>query len=329
MLDRTRDPVRGEMIDLGGRRLRLVRAGPTDSGRPTIIFEHGAFGCAADWAVVQERLAVKGLASLAYDRAGLGHSDPGPRPRDGDAIVADLEALLGAAGVSGPILLVGHSMGGLMVRLFALTHPKQVVGVVLVDAVTPDVMKSAAGSKAVRAYGRAMHWVGRGARFGLMRPVAPHRVTPPTREWLGAIHTDHALGLLRKKGNGLAEMCTCARLLQRRFNGVIDNGPQCRGQIDAGERRQNELLNRPCMLLQQHHEAVGLFDEVDAAEAMEPTDVAHLLQEAHQCWSLDQSYDGRLPESVRPCLQAVISKPGDEPATHPNSAAAADLPVHV
>lgn len=166
-----RPPYRGEKIDLGGRALRVVRAGPR-SDRPTIVLEHGAFGCAADWAVVQERLAAKGLRSLAYDRAGLGHSDPGPTPRDGRAIVADLAALLREIDEPTPYVLVGHSMGGLMVRLFALTHPYQSVGVVLVDAVTPDIMKTAAGPAAVRAYGRALRWVSHGARFGMMRPVA-------------------------------------------------------------------------------------------------------------------------------------------------------------
>jgi len=164
-------PFRGEKIDLGGRALRVVRAGPR-SGRPTIVLEHGAFGCAADWAVVQERLTAKGLRSVAYDRAGLGHSDPGPKPRDGRAIIADLAALLRELDETGPYVLVGHSMGGLMVRLFALTHPEQSVGVVLVDAVTPDIMKTRAGPSAVRAYGRALRWVAHGARYGMMRPVA-------------------------------------------------------------------------------------------------------------------------------------------------------------
>src|SRR6266705_3473413 len=134
-------PVRGAFVDIGGRRLRVVRAGPV-SERPTIVLEHGAFGCASDWAVVQERLAAKGLASLAYDRAGLGHSEPGPTPRDGRAIAADLAALLAALNETAPVVLVGHSMGGLMVRIFALAHPKRVLGVVLVDAVTPEVMAS-------------------------------------------------------------------------------------------------------------------------------------------------------------------------------------------
>lgn len=170
-----RTPFRGERVDLGGRALRVVQAGPADRVQPLVVLEHGAFGCAADWAVVQERLAAQGLRSVAYDRAGLGHSDPGPAPRDGRAIVADLAALLRRLDEPGPYVLVGHSMGGLMVRLFALTHPDKVVGVVLVDAVTPDIMKTAAGPSAVRAYGRSLRWVSRVARFGVMRPVA--RVT--------------------------------------------------------------------------------------------------------------------------------------------------------
>jgi pimeloyl-ACP methyl ester carboxylesterase len=161
---------RGEMVDVGGRRLRIVRAGQP-GGRPTIILEHGAFGCASDWAVVQDKLAAKGLASIAYDRAGLGHSQPGPRPRDGAAIVADLAALLSALDEPGPFVLVGHSMGGLMVRLYALTHPTQILGVVLVDAVTPDVITHALGSKGVSAFSRLLDLVSHGARFGMMVPV--------------------------------------------------------------------------------------------------------------------------------------------------------------
>ena len=164
--------VRGERIGIGGgRRLRVVRAGPAEA-TPLIVLEHGAFGCAADWAVVQQRLAAKGLRSLAYDRAGLGHSDPGPTPRDGRAIVADLAALLRELDERAPVVLVGHSMGGLMVRLFALTHPDRAVGVVLVDAVTPDVMTLPRGPGMVRSFGRLLKVARLAARAGLMRPVS-------------------------------------------------------------------------------------------------------------------------------------------------------------
>lgn len=159
------------MIDIGGRRLRLVRAGPAEAA-PTIVCEHGAFGCAADWAEVQQRLAAKGLKSLAYDRAGLGHSDPGPPPRNGLALADDLEQLLERAGEPGPYILVGHSMGGLMVRIFACRHPEKILGVVLVDAVTPDVWALRHAPRVLGAYHKGMRMLGLGARVGLMRPVA-------------------------------------------------------------------------------------------------------------------------------------------------------------
>jgi pimeloyl-ACP methyl ester carboxylesterase len=165
---------RGRRVDIGGRSLRIVVEGPSGkaAAAPLVVLEHGAFGCAADWASVQEKLAAKGFRSLAYDRAGLGHSDEGPRPRDGRAMAADLSALLTALGEPGPYIVVGHSMGGLPARLLALDHPDKVEGLVLVDAVTPEVTAKPAGLKAVRAYGRTMGLVGALGRFGIMRPAS-------------------------------------------------------------------------------------------------------------------------------------------------------------
>ncbi|KQW70897.1 hypothetical protein ASE17_18750 [Phenylobacterium sp. Root77] len=164
-------PSRGQLVDIGGRRMRAALAGP-DTDRPLIVLECGAFGCAADWAVVQERLAARGLRSLAYDRAGLGYSDPSPEPRDGRAIAADLEALLARLGETGPIVYTGHSMAGLMARVFVPRNRERVLGVVLVDAVTPemlDVRRTAAG---IHAYRGAMKLVGAWSSAGFMRPVS-------------------------------------------------------------------------------------------------------------------------------------------------------------
>ena len=164
-------PGRGELIDIGGRRLRAVRAG-TRSDQPLIVFECGAFGCAADWAVVQARLAAQGLASLAYDRAGLGYSDPGPAPRDGKAIAEDLEALLAHAGETGPLVMVGHSMAGNLLRVFTPRNRDRIRGLVLVDAVTPDMIDHPRVAKAIHGYRRAMDLVGRFSHLGFMRPVS-------------------------------------------------------------------------------------------------------------------------------------------------------------
>ena len=167
-----RPPLRGELVDIGGRRLRLVCEGPRD-GRPLIVMESGIFGFAADWATVQKVLAERGLRSCAYDRAGLGFSEPGPYPRDGLAVVADLEKLLQARGETGPLILVGHSMAGLHTRLFVLRNPQRVKGLVLVDAASPDAMRGAEGRQRealFRAVGRAATAAG---KLGLMKAAAP------------------------------------------------------------------------------------------------------------------------------------------------------------
>jgi pimeloyl-ACP methyl ester carboxylesterase len=159
--------MRGEWIDIGGRRLRVVREG-VKSGAPTVVLEAGAFGFSADFGAVQQRLAEQGLHSLAYDRAGLGRSDPGPKPRDGLAIVGDLEALLAATGEAGPFVLVGHSMAGLFLRIFAARNPGKVVGVVLLDAATPEGVDVPRVRKFVQGFASASQLAALGALVGIL-----------------------------------------------------------------------------------------------------------------------------------------------------------------
>jgi pimeloyl-ACP methyl ester carboxylesterase len=162
---------RGDLLDLGGRRLHYVRAGPETSARPRVLLEAGAFGFSADWSVVQERLAERGWASLAYDRAGLGRSDPGPLPRDGAAVGADVEALIETVWPQGPLILVGHSMAGLHVRRLAARRRERVAGVVLVDAVTPESMRSKVVSLGVEQFIHVSRLAAWGAGAGLFRPL--------------------------------------------------------------------------------------------------------------------------------------------------------------
>ena len=120
------------LVDIGGRGLYLAEAG---TGEPTVLFEAGLGDSAATWAGVIP--AVAAFANvLSYDRpnTNAGASDPAPMPRTADDVVADLDALLGAAAKSGPYVLVGHSVGGLFARLYASRYPDQVAGLVLVDA---------------------------------------------------------------------------------------------------------------------------------------------------------------------------------------------------
>jgi len=121
-------------IDVGGFRLNLRCEG---EGAPVVVLDSGAGDTLGTWDwVVPE---VKKLTRVcAYDRAGLGRSDRGPSPRTSERIVAELRQLLVRARVPPPYVLVGHSFGGLNVRLYAARNPLEVAGLVLVDATPED-----------------------------------------------------------------------------------------------------------------------------------------------------------------------------------------------
>lgn len=123
-------PPPGRMVDVGGHRLHLVCVG---SGSPTVIIEAGLGDWSTAWSLVQPEVA-KTTRTCTYDRAGSGWSDPGPQPRIASAFADDLHALLERADVPGPYVLVGHSMGGLTMQLFARDYASEVAGLVLVES---------------------------------------------------------------------------------------------------------------------------------------------------------------------------------------------------
>jgi pimeloyl-ACP methyl ester carboxylesterase len=123
-----------ERVDIGGRSLFLRCSG---SGAPTVILDTGPSNTHEARARVQPEVSPL-TRVCSYDRAGIGGSDAGPPPGTARASVDDLRALLAAAGIAPPYLLVGHSWGGLSARVYARTYPDEVAGLVLVDAVPPN-----------------------------------------------------------------------------------------------------------------------------------------------------------------------------------------------
>ena len=132
-VDNRRFPPPGRLVDVGGRRLHLLCKGSAPG--PTVVIEQGSASPSVIWWPVQD--AVAGFARVCtYDRAGYQWSDPGPATRSLADRVADLHALLKRGEVPGPYVLVGHSFGGPLIRLFARTYPDEAAGMVLVD--TPE-----------------------------------------------------------------------------------------------------------------------------------------------------------------------------------------------
>jgi len=126
-------PAPGGLVDVGGHRLHVHRSGTG----PTVVLDAGAGGMSDDWTLV--RAGVDGVATaIAYDRAGLGRSEPGPTPRSIPTHVIELRAALRQSGAHPPYVLVGHSYGGLVVRAYAYEHTDEVSGLVLVDAAHED-----------------------------------------------------------------------------------------------------------------------------------------------------------------------------------------------
>jgi pimeloyl-ACP methyl ester carboxylesterase len=128
-------PAPGQLVDVGGYKLHIHCVG---DGRPTVVLEASLANISSDWSWVQPEVA-KTTRVCSYDRAGNGWSDPGPLPRDAHQIAHELHTLLDKANVPGPYVLVGHSFGGLYIRMFAAQYPKNVVGMVFVDASHPDM----------------------------------------------------------------------------------------------------------------------------------------------------------------------------------------------
>ncbi|MEM6520542.1 MAG: alpha/beta hydrolase [Cyanobacteria bacterium P01_C01_bin.70] len=130
-LDRRRYPPQGELVDIGGFRLHLNCIG---QGTPTVVMDAGGGAPSITWGLVPSEIA-KFTRVCTYDRAGLGWSDRNPRSsHTSQQSVDELHLLLTKAGINPPYILVGHSLGGINMRLYASQYPEDVVGLVLVDS---------------------------------------------------------------------------------------------------------------------------------------------------------------------------------------------------
>jgi len=165
-------PQIGRSVDIGGRSLNIFCSG---EGRPAVIFESGAGWSGYTWVYVQRQVA-RHTRACWYDRAGYGWSDPAPHPRDSSAIARELHQLLHAAGVTPPYVLVGHSFGGLNVRLYNGIYPQEVAGLVLVDSTQPA--SESAGTAPPPSFGPLFRLL---RSIGLLRLITDEAPGPPPK----------------------------------------------------------------------------------------------------------------------------------------------------
>jgi pimeloyl-ACP methyl ester carboxylesterase len=166
------NPPRGTLVAVDGRKQRIVCEGERRVGVPAVVFEAGAYSGAADWGFIQPEVA-KDTRTCAYDRAGLGWSEPASGPRDPVSLARELDALLQAAGEPGPYVLVGHSMAGLMTRAYIAQFPDKVAGLVLIDAADPAAIAIPEAQIWIARYRRLAGWAAGASQLGLVKPLAP------------------------------------------------------------------------------------------------------------------------------------------------------------
>ncbi|MCC7008923.1 MAG: alpha/beta hydrolase [Acidobacteria bacterium] len=127
-------PAPGRLVDVGGFRLHVATEGTRG---PAVVFDAALGGSSISWTFVQPSVS-RFARTAAYDRAGFGWSDAGPLPRTAGRSADELHTALRVAGVPPPYVLVGHSYGGLVMRIFAARYRRDVAGVVLVDPAHPE-----------------------------------------------------------------------------------------------------------------------------------------------------------------------------------------------
>jgi pimeloyl-ACP methyl ester carboxylesterase len=165
-------PPPGQLVDVGRYRLHINCTG---TGSPTVVIDAGLGDWSASWNSWVQPEVAKTTRVCTYDRAGMGWSETGPLPRTAEQFAKELHTLLQNARIPGPYVLVGHSMGGLPVRVFAHAYAADVAGVVLIDSMSPRQAKPSATTTpppAAATHSSGFSPLTLAARIGLVRLLA-------------------------------------------------------------------------------------------------------------------------------------------------------------
>lgn len=233
-------PPPGRLIDVGGYKLHIQCVG---TGSPTVVLDAGLGGSSLDWNLVQSEIG-QTTQVCAYDRAGMGWSDSGPQPRTPRQIANELQTLLTNAGIPGPYVLVGHSVGGKNVRMFAIKYPEQVAGMVLVDARSEYVDQHTSPAEA-EAFQASMR--DQGDQYSLQRRLGLVRLLGASQSGVPAMSDKTRLEIALLTTGPRAIEATIAESLQRATDdGQLQAAPSLGDRplivLAAGQNMSNSML---------------------------------------------------------------------------------------
>lgn len=223
----------GELVDIGERRLHMVCAG---AGEPGVMLISGMGGSFAAWGEFRERIA-RFTRVCAYDRAGIGWSDPADTPRTADAAARDLDALLAAAApFDEPPVLVGHSIGGLYAHRYARLRPDRVGGLVLIDPTTRELYESAVSWRSDAVYEFVWPALGRLGILRLLFRRDHHELDPDSLDEL----------------TGVASGYPAARALAREYSGLEDSFVRTDRSVGGSRDEPSMFVEGPVIVLSAH-----------------------------------------------------------------------------
>jgi pimeloyl-ACP methyl ester carboxylesterase len=293
-----RRPPLGEYVDIGGRRLHVVRRG---HGGPPVVIESGGAFSSAMWWPIQDRLASL-TTVVTYDRAGLGCSDRAPLPRTLQDRVDDLEAMLARIGLEPPYVLVGLSYGGPLIRLFAHRHPDQVAGMVFVDSAHEAVFSTPGARAYLRWVVLVLRVIGGLAHTGLLRLFrmrgAPE---PPTALPYSAEHR-RALDSRRLTAHSFlagADEFGSMRSIATAMNGL--NTPGALGETPIAVISHGKPFPGPFRALETNHP-----EGMRALAALSGNSVLTVAENSSHAIPLEE------PQIVIDAIRAVVEWHGEE-----------------
>jgi pimeloyl-ACP methyl ester carboxylesterase len=295
-MDKRAYPPPGQMVNIGGYNLHLYCMG---EGSPTVILETGLGTMSADWANIQPEVAST-TRICAYDRAGVGWSDPGLQPRDPQQIAQELHTLLGEANIPGPYVLVGQSFGGLYTRMYAAQYPEDVVGMVLVDASHPDMWSRLPPEVTTALSGNEQQasLLILLSRFGFSRLTAGDFADcglPPEQ----CAQEKAFFASTKKVEVWAAEMYAPERDAQVRATGSLDTMPLI--VLTASDHSQDFAASMPSETREQFEK---IWQELQAELATLSTNSIHRLVDGagHSSFQLDSAY---IPITNAAILQVI------------------------